>query len=62
MNGTQKPGRRKSALEIETPEGVVFSYELATPFLRMLAWAVDAAAIAAASATGWAPISRSRAS
>jgi uncharacterized RDD family membrane protein YckC len=40
---------RNSALTIETPEGVTFSYELATPFLRMLAWAVDAAAIAAAS-------------
>ena len=49
MNSLEKPGRRRSALAIETPEGVTFSYELATPFLRMLAWAVDAAAIAAAS-------------
>ena len=49
MKGMEKPCRRKSALAIETPEGVTFSYELATPFLRMLAWAVDAAAIAAAS-------------
>ncbi|MGA3240543.1 MAG: RDD family protein [Bryobacteraceae bacterium] len=32
-------------LNIETPEGVVFSYELATPVARSLAWAVDAAAI-----------------
>jgi uncharacterized RDD family membrane protein YckC len=36
---------RQSALEIETPEGVVFSYPLATPVTRSLAWAVDAAAI-----------------
>jgi uncharacterized RDD family membrane protein YckC len=42
-------GGRRSALSIQTPEGVTFSYELATPFLRMLAWAVDAAVIAAAS-------------
>ena len=40
---------RNSALTIETPEGVTFSYDLATPFLRMLAWAVDMAAIAGAS-------------
>lgn len=32
---------RKSALAIETPEGVVFSYDLATPVSRALAWAVD---------------------
>ncbi len=36
------------SLDIETPEGVVFSYELATPAARALAWAVDAAAIWAA--------------
>src|SRR5262249_8195051 len=41
-------GRRRS-LTIETPEGVVFSYELATPALRALAWLIDACAIAAAS-------------
>lgn len=35
---------RKSALAIETPEGVVFSYELATPVARSLAWAVDGVA------------------
>jgi uncharacterized RDD family membrane protein YckC len=36
------------SLAIETPEGVVFSYELATPAARALAWAVDFAAIATA--------------
>ena len=36
-------------LEIETPEGVRFSYELATPAVRALAWCVDGAAIGAAS-------------
>jgi uncharacterized RDD family membrane protein YckC len=40
---------RPSALTIETPEGVVFSYDLATPAARALAWAVDAAAIGTAS-------------
>ena len=35
-------------LAIETPEGVVFSYELATPAARALAWSVDFAAIATA--------------
>jgi len=40
---------RLRALEIETPEGVRFSYELATPAVRALAWSVDAAAIGAAS-------------
>ncbi len=39
---------RLQSLEIETPEGVVFSYQLATPALRALAWAVDAAAIGTA--------------
>jgi uncharacterized RDD family membrane protein YckC len=39
---------RQRSLVIETPEGVIFSYELATPALRALAWAVDAAAIGAA--------------
>lgn len=34
------------SLTIATPEGVVFSYQLATPVSRCLAWAVDAAAIA----------------
>jgi uncharacterized RDD family membrane protein YckC len=36
---------RVSSLSIETPEGVVFSFELATPVARALAWAVDATAI-----------------
>jgi uncharacterized RDD family membrane protein YckC len=39
---------RQRSLLIETPEGVVFSYELATPALRALAWIVDAAAIGTA--------------
>jgi len=39
---------RPARLSIETPEGVVFSFELATPVTRALAWVVDAAAIAAA--------------
>jgi uncharacterized RDD family membrane protein YckC len=33
---------RNSALLIETPEGVTFSYELATPVVRAFAWVVDA--------------------
>jgi len=37
--------RRQKSLVIETPEGVVFSYELATPAIRALAWIVDLAAI-----------------
>jgi len=41
---------RRSSLAIETPEGVVFSYELATPAARALAWLVDAAASGAAAA------------
>src|ERR1017187_38442 len=39
---------RQSRLSIETPEGVVFSFELATPVSRALAWAIDAAAIGTA--------------
>jgi uncharacterized RDD family membrane protein YckC len=39
---------RQSTLTIETPEGVVFSYALATPVTRALAWSIDALAIAAA--------------
>jgi uncharacterized RDD family membrane protein YckC len=35
---------RASTLPIETPEGVIFSYELATPVTRSLACAVDAIA------------------
>ncbi len=42
---------RQSSLTIETPEGVVFSYQLATPVTRALAWAIDFAAIIAASST-----------
>jgi uncharacterized RDD family membrane protein YckC len=33
----------KSELRIETPEGVVFSFTLASPVARMLAWALDSA-------------------
>jgi uncharacterized RDD family membrane protein YckC len=36
---------RSTALIIETPEGVEFSYALASPVTRALAWVVDAAAI-----------------
>lgn len=42
---------RRTALAIETPEGVVFSYALASPVRRSLAWAIDAAAIGFASST-----------
>jgi uncharacterized RDD family membrane protein YckC len=38
---------RQSTLTIQTPEGVVFSYPLATPVTRALAWSIDAFAIAA---------------
>jgi uncharacterized RDD family membrane protein YckC len=34
----------QSAIQIETPEGVVFSYQLATPVTRALACAVDSTA------------------
>jgi uncharacterized RDD family membrane protein YckC len=37
---------RPSRLRTETPEGVAFSFELATPVTRALAWAVDSTAIA----------------
>jgi len=37
---------RQNTLAIETPEGVVFRYELAMPVTRALAWSIDAAAIA----------------
>jgi uncharacterized RDD family membrane protein YckC len=40
--------QQQRSLIIETPEGVVFSYELATPAIRALAWTVDAATIGAA--------------
>jgi len=38
--------QRHQSLTIETPEGVEFSYDLATPVTRSLAWIIDAAAIA----------------
>jgi uncharacterized RDD family membrane protein YckC len=37
---------RATSLVIETPEGVEFSYDLASPVTRALAWMVDTAAIA----------------
>jgi uncharacterized RDD family membrane protein YckC len=40
---------RATSLTIETPEGVEFSYDLASPVTRALAWMVDAAAIIALS-------------
>ncbi len=43
---------RQSSLAIETPEGVVFRYELATPVTRALAWSIDAAAIGMLSTMG----------
>ena len=42
VGGARMTARAQSALAIETPEGVVFSYDLATPVTRALAWAVDA--------------------
>ncbi len=38
--------RRSDSLVIETPEGVRFSYDLASPVTRTLSWIIDAAAIA----------------
>jgi uncharacterized RDD family membrane protein YckC len=40
---------RELRICIDTPEGVVFSYPLAGPMTRFLAWAIDAAVIATAS-------------
>jgi uncharacterized RDD family membrane protein YckC len=40
---------RATSLTIETPEGVEFSYSLASPVTRALAWIVDATAIVALS-------------
>jgi uncharacterized RDD family membrane protein YckC len=37
--------RRATSLTIETPEGVEFSFDLASPVTRSLAWMVDVAAI-----------------
>ena len=39
---------RQARLTVVTPEGVKFSFDLATPVTRALAWAVDAAAIGVA--------------
>jgi uncharacterized RDD family membrane protein YckC len=41
-----------STLAIETPEGITFSFDLATPVTRSLAWAVDAAASGALTYAG----------
>lgn len=43
---------RQTSLSIETPEGVVFRYELASPAVRALAWSIDAGAIAVLSSMG----------
>ena len=43
---------RQNSLAIETPEGVVFRYELAMPVTRALAWSVDAAVIGVLSSMG----------
>ena len=40
---------RQSSLVIETPEGVQFSYELATPVTRAFAWVLDATILGAVS-------------
>jgi uncharacterized RDD family membrane protein YckC len=45
---TLHPAGRQT-LQIQTPEGVVFNLQLAGPFSRFLAWAVDGAIITAAS-------------
>ena len=42
---------RQSGLRIETPEGVVFAFQLASPAARALAWALDATIAIAASST-----------
>ena len=47
MGGTRMSGARQSTLTIETPEGVIWAFDLATPVTRALAWSVDAAGIAA---------------
>ena len=49
LGGPRMKTARQSRLSIETPEGVVFAFDLATPVTRALAWAIDAAAIGAAS-------------
>ena len=49
LGGPLVTGPRATSLVIETPEGVVFSYELASPVMRALAWTTDFAAIAAIS-------------
>jgi len=38
-------GNRTDTLTIETPEGIVFSLQLAGPLIRFLAWCVDMACI-----------------
>ncbi len=39
---------RPKTLKIRTPEGVTFTYTLAGPFRRFLAWLIDTAAVSAA--------------
>src|SRR6516165_12758 len=44
MGRPRMSASHQSAIQIETPEGVVFSYQLATPVRRALACAVDSTA------------------
>jgi len=46
MGGRRMSSQRRTELTIETPEGVEFSYDLASPVTRALAWIIDFAAIA----------------
>jgi uncharacterized RDD family membrane protein YckC len=42
---------QESTLRVETPEGVVFAFRLASPLIRALAYAIDLAAIAVLTTT-----------
>jgi len=44
MGGPRMTASKSFQLAIETPEGVTFSFELATPVTRSLAWMIDTAA------------------
>lgn len=46
----EAPPGRTGTVVVRTPEGIVFSLRLAGPITRFLAWAIDAACIAAAGA------------
>jgi uncharacterized RDD family membrane protein YckC len=47
MGGPQMSAARQASLTIQTPEGVTFSFELASPVARALAWSIDIATILA---------------